>query len=66
MFPTWLKVVCTVRSSMPSVVKCLPFHKISLDKCALDERVKKDIVDYIRYRYKLVRTCLNLSKIVYL
>ena len=49
-FPNWLKVVCTVRSGMTSVVKCLPFHQINLDKCSLDERIKKDLVDYIQYR----------------
>ena len=49
-FPSWLKVVCTVRSSMTCVVKCLPFHQINLDKCVLDERIKKDLVDYIQYR----------------
>lgn len=50
MFPPWLKVVCTVRSSMTSVVQCLPFHQINLDKCSLDERIKKDLMDYIQYR----------------
>ena len=49
-FPNWLKVLCTVRSSMTSVVKCLPFHQINLDKCSLDERIKKDLVDYVQYR----------------
>lgn len=57
-FPPWLKIVCTVRSSMTSVaVKCLPFHQISLDKCALDERIKKDMVDYVQYR---IETSHNL------
>ena len=50
-FPSWLKVVCTVRSSMASTVaKTLPFHTINLDKCILDERIKKDLVDYVQYR----------------
>ena len=35
---------------MTCVVKCLPFHQINLDKCVLDERIKKDLVDYIQYR----------------
>ena len=51
LFPSWLKVVCTVRSSMaPTVAKALPFHQINLDKCALDERIRKDLVDYIHCR----------------
>lgn len=49
-FPHWLKVICTVRSSMTDVVRCLPFHQINLDKISLDERIKKDMVDYIQAR----------------
>ena len=49
-FPPWLKVLTTVRSTMTSVVKCLPFHQINLDKCLLDERIKKDMIDFVTYR----------------
>ena len=34
----------------PTVAKTLPFHQINLDKCALDERIRKDLVDYIHCR----------------
>ena len=27
LFPPWLKIVCTTRSSMPEVCKSLPFHR---------------------------------------
>ena len=33
-----------------TVAKSLPFHTINLDKCILDERIKKDLVDYVQYR----------------
>ena len=32
------------------MAKALPFHQINLDKCALDERIRKDLVDYIHCR----------------
>ncbi len=65
MFPPWLKVVCTVRSSMTSAVKCLPFHQINLDKCALDERIKKDTTDYIQYRIETSAHILaNISPVM--
>ena len=49
--PSWLKIVCTVRSSsVPVAAKGLPFHHISLDKATVDERVRKDISDYIGAR----------------
>ena len=37
-------------STKPTVAKALPFHQINLDKCALDERIRKDLVDYIHCR----------------
>ena len=49
-FPTWIKFIATVRSEKLNLVKGLPFHQISLDKSNVDERVKKDIADYIDLR----------------
>ena len=48
-FPSWIKFVVTVRSDRGSLpaVKGLPFHQISLDKSNVDERVRKDITDFI-------------------
>ncbi|XP_040580988.1 protein TANC2 isoform X3 [Lepeophtheirus salmonis] len=48
--PPWLKIVCTVRSDMTGCTRGLPFHQINLDKCDVDERVRKDMMDYISYR----------------
>jgi len=49
-FPSWLKIVCTVRSDMFDVARSLPFHQICLDNTDLDERLNKDLSDYISSR----------------
>ena len=50
--PPWLKIVCTVRSEAAALAaKGLPFHHVSLDKAGVDERVRKDVSDYILVRY---------------
>ena len=66
LFPSWLKVVCTVRSGMVSTVaKSLPFHQINLDKCVLDERIKKDLVDYVQYRVETSHSIqVNITPVV--
>ena len=63
-FPPWVKFVVTARSDSRGlkVVKCLPFHQISLDKSCVDERVKKDINDYISSRIaQSQRISLNVT-----
>ena len=50
-FPSWLKLVITVRSDKMNVAtRGLPFHHINLDKSIIDERIRKDILDYITIR----------------
>ena len=49
-FPPWLKIVCTVRTSHQEVTKLLPFQRISLDKTDVDERLNKDMSDYLTLR----------------
>ncbi|XP_059092196.1 protein TANC2-like isoform X3 [Tigriopus californicus] len=49
-FPDWLKIVCTVRTGMQDITKSLPFQRISLDKTDVDERLNKDMTDYISLR----------------
>merc|ERR1719319_441009 len=58
-FPAWLKIVATVRSCMKEEVKCLPFHSISLDNFDVDERVTKDISDYISLRLAKSRSIVT-------
>jgi hypothetical protein len=50
-FPDWLKVVCTVRTAQQdTVTRQLPFQRIGLDKTDVDERLNKDMTDYILTR----------------
>ncbi|XP_012276088.1 protein TANC1 isoform X2 [Orussus abietinus] len=52
-FPSWLKIVCTVRTQLQECAKQFPYTRISLDRNANDtvgNRVAKDMADYIGYR----------------
>lgn len=49
-FPDWLKIVCTVKSGMQEVTRALPFQTINLEKTDVDERLNKDMTDYINLR----------------
>ncbi|CAH1729763.1 unnamed protein product [Chironomus riparius] len=48
-FPSWLKVVATVRTQMMDYTSSLPFTKITLDNYQNDT-MQKDILDYIVLR----------------
>ncbi|KAB0802170.1 hypothetical protein PPYR_04356 [Photinus pyralis] len=47
-FPSWLKVLATVRTQLQDITKQLPFTRISLDKG--NDNVQKDLLDYINFR----------------
>lgn len=49
-FPSWLRVVATVRTLMLDFTKGLTFTKISLDGWNTNENLQKDILDYITFR----------------
>lgn len=52
-FPSWLKLVVTVRSQLVECTKQLPYTRICLDKNANEAagvNVSKDLADYIGYR----------------
>lgn len=49
-FPTWLRVIATIRTQMTEHVKGLSFTKISLDSWTNNESLQKDISDYITFR----------------
>ncbi|XP_022237488.1 protein TANC2-like isoform X1 [Limulus polyphemus] len=49
-FPSWLKVIITVRTAFQEVTKLLPFHRICLDKLSANDNLKRDVYDYIMYR----------------
>ncbi|XP_022250289.1 protein TANC2-like isoform X2 [Limulus polyphemus] len=49
-FPSWLKVIVTVRTAFQEVTKLLPFQRISLDKLGGNDNLKRDVYDYVLYR----------------
>ncbi|XP_014205049.1 protein TANC2 [Copidosoma floridanum] len=52
-FPSWLKLVVTVRSQLAECTKHLPYTRICLDRCANDAsgtKVSKDVADYVGFR----------------
>lgn len=51
--PSWLKIVCTVRTQLLDCAKQLPYTRISLDKTTNDvvgNGIARDLSDYINYR----------------
>jgi len=64
-FPSWLKVICTVRTAMLHVCADMIFHRISLDNADSDERLNKDVSDYINSRFTTlarVESCRKMNK----
>ena len=51
-FPSWLKIIATIRTPMAETAKSLPFHRINLDKTDVDERLNKDMQNYIFLRVR--------------
>lgn len=49
-FPSWLKVIATVRTQMLEFTKGLSYTKMSLDHWNTNESLQKDMLDYIRFR----------------
>ncbi|XP_055907983.1 protein TANC2 isoform X2 [Eupeodes corollae] len=49
-FPSWLKVVATVRTQMLELVKGLSFTKMTLDSWASNDLLQKDMLDYVTFR----------------
>lgn len=49
-FPSWLKVVATVRTHLQELTKQFPFTRITLDNFQSSENIQKDILGYINFR----------------
>ncbi|XP_051163378.1 protein TANC2 isoform X2 [Leptopilina boulardi] len=52
-FPSWLKIVCTVRTQLQECTKQFPYTRICLDKSINDPmgiNITKDLTDYVNYR----------------
>ncbi|XP_059203598.1 protein TANC2-like [Centropristis striata] len=49
-FPTWLKVITTVRTGQQDITRSLPFHCISLDKMEENNNIDQDLQGYLMQR----------------
>ncbi|XP_060882732.1 protein TANC2 [Labrus mixtus] len=49
-FPSWLKVITTVRTGQQDITGSLPFHRISLDTMEENNAIDKDLQGYLMQR----------------
>ncbi|CAG5898161.1 unnamed protein product [Menidia menidia] len=49
-FPSWLKVIATVRTSQQDIVHSLPFHRIYIDKTEENSTIDQDLQGYLMQR----------------
>ncbi|XP_078259970.1 protein TANC1 isoform X3 [Rhinoraja longicauda] len=49
-FPSWLKLVVTVRTNLQDIARLLPFFKISLDDFPENEDINRDLNAFIHHR----------------
>nr|NVI77189.1 rolling pebbles [Cucujiformia] len=57
-FPTWMKVLVTIRTQLQEISKHLPYTRISLDTNS-NEHISKDMLNYISFRLQNSPTIQN-------
>ncbi|XP_056145596.1 protein TANC1 isoform X2 [Lampris incognitus] len=58
-FPSWLKLVVTVRVNLLEITSLLPFSKISLDDHPNNKEINNDLNAYIQYRINGSKDIMN-------
>ncbi|MGH0154957.1 UNVERIFIED_CONTAM: hypothetical protein FKN15_054050 [Acipenser sinensis] len=58
-FPSWLKLIVTVRVSLLEITSLLPFSKFSLDDFPENKDINTDLNAYIQYRINNSKEILN-------
>ncbi|XP_069389339.1 protein TANC1 isoform X2 [Paralichthys olivaceus] len=58
-FPSWLKLVVTVRVNLLEITSLLPFSKISLDDFNDNKEISNDLNAYIQYRINGSKDIMN-------
>ncbi|KAM4609145.1 protein TANC1 isoform 2-T2 [Polymixia lowei] len=58
-FPSWLKLVVTVRVNLLEIASLLPFSKISLDDFPDNKEINSDLNAYIQYRINGSKDIMN-------
>ncbi|XP_064471803.1 protein TANC2-like isoform X2 [Ornithodoros turicata] len=49
-FPSWLKMVVTVRTAFQDITRLLPFHEVSLDRISTNDHLMRDLIGYALLR----------------
>ncbi|XP_077390974.1 protein TANC2 isoform X2 [Festucalex cinctus] len=49
-FPSWLKIIVTVRTNQQDITRSLPFHRISLDRMEESSAIDQDLQGYLMQR----------------
>lgn len=49
-FPSWMKIVCTVRSELRECAKIFPYTRVCLDRSASGVSIGRDLSEYISHR----------------
>ncbi|XP_061701795.1 protein TANC2 isoform X2 [Syngnathoides biaculeatus] len=49
-FPSWLKIIATVRTNQQDITRSLPFHRISLDRMEENSAIDQDLQGYLTQR----------------
>ncbi|MBN3287980.1 TANC1 protein, partial [Polyodon spathula] len=58
-FPSWLKLIVTVRVNLLEITSLLPFFKFSLDDFPENKDINTDLNSYIQYRINNSKEILN-------
>uniref|UniRef100_A0A8C8RAI3 Tetratricopeptide repeat, ankyrin repeat and coiled-coil containing 1 n=1 Tax=Pelusios castaneus TaxID=367368 RepID=A0A8C8RAI3_9SAUR len=58
-FPSWLKLIVTVRTNFQENMNSLPFFKISLDDFPDNKDIQGDLNSYIKYRINSSQEIIN-------
>lgn len=58
-FPSWIKLILTVRSNFQEITSSLPLSKISLDDFPENKDVYNDLTAYIQYRHSTSQEIAN-------
>uniref|UniRef100_A0A3P9JLG2 Tetratricopeptide repeat, ankyrin repeat and coiled-coil containing 1b n=1 Tax=Oryzias latipes TaxID=8090 RepID=A0A3P9JLG2_ORYLA len=58
-FPSWLKMVVTVRANLLEITSLLPFAKISLDEFSDNKEIPNDLNAYIQHRINGSKDIMN-------
>ncbi|XP_063285708.1 protein TANC1 isoform X2 [Pelobates fuscus] len=58
-FPSWIKLIMTIRTNFQEITSLLPLSKISLDAFPENKDIYNDLIAYIQYRHSTSQEIVN-------